>query len=240
VDESGPDAVFLTGDITNAEHLEKHFKFLDKLISCPVYFVLGNHDFYKSSIAEVRKKVDKITDKSKTLTWMDRSEPIKLNDHTTLVGHSGWNDGRSGDFEGSDYEPADFWEIEDFKDLDDSKRLKLMKKLAGEAVEHVKKILPEACQSAREIILLTHVPPYKEACWYESETSDERHQPFFSSKVLGEAIDEIMADYPDNKLTVYCGHTHHSGQVKIADNIEVYTGAATYGFPVVQRTFYIN
>ena len=240
VNDSGPDNLLLTGDISNGEKIEKHLKMIKKQISCPVYFVLGNHDFYKSSISEVNKLVEKITSKSKQLIWMDKSRAVKLSDTTALVGHSGFNDGRNGDYENSEYEPADFYEIEEFKDISEEERLELMKKLADESADHIRKVLPEACKTAPEVIMLTHVPPYSEACWFESEVTDKNHQPFFSSKAMGEAIHEVMADFPKTGLTVYCGHTHHSGEARIADNIKVYTGAATYGFPVAQRTFYIS
>ena len=37
------------------------------------------------------------------------------------------------------------------------------------------------------------------------------------------------------KLTVYCGHTHSSGICEPLPNVTIYTGAAKYGVPVVQK-----
>ena len=40
-----PDAVILSGDLSHAEQLEHHLRLLAGATSCPIYFVLGNHDY---------------------------------------------------------------------------------------------------------------------------------------------------------------------------------------------------
>ncbi len=44
-----PDAVLIGGDIAIAVTLEESLLTLAKYLRRPIYFVLGNHDFYKSS-----------------------------------------------------------------------------------------------------------------------------------------------------------------------------------------------
>ena len=48
-----PDAVLITGDISNARLLEYYLGLLAELLQCPIYFVLGNHDFYLGGFAQV-------------------------------------------------------------------------------------------------------------------------------------------------------------------------------------------
>ena len=51
------DAVVITGDISRSNVLLEHLAILEDLLRVPIYFVLGNHDFYGSSIAETRASV---------------------------------------------------------------------------------------------------------------------------------------------------------------------------------------
>ena len=51
-----PDAILITGDISNAVRIEYHLGLLATL-PCPIYFVLGNHDFYEGSFASVEATV---------------------------------------------------------------------------------------------------------------------------------------------------------------------------------------
>jgi hypothetical protein len=44
-----------------------------------------------------------------------------------------------------------------------------------------------------------------------------------------------MQARPDNKITVLCGHTHSSANVKILPNLRVVTGGVRYGWPRVQQ-----
>lgn len=40
------DGLFMTGDISTAERLEFHLRLFGERCRTPVYFVLGNHDYY--------------------------------------------------------------------------------------------------------------------------------------------------------------------------------------------------
>jgi len=42
--------IFLTGDITTAKRLECHLQLFEDIYQAPVYFVLGNHDYYGGAI----------------------------------------------------------------------------------------------------------------------------------------------------------------------------------------------
>jgi predicted MPP superfamily phosphohydrolase len=48
------DVVALSGDIGESHNVSQYLREMDEVNQKPVYFVLGNHDFYKGSIAQTR------------------------------------------------------------------------------------------------------------------------------------------------------------------------------------------
>ena len=57
VTQTGAGGLVITGDISEAKTIEQDLAAIESLLSLPIYFVLGNHDFYNGSIAAVRKAV---------------------------------------------------------------------------------------------------------------------------------------------------------------------------------------
>ena len=90
------------------------------------------------------------------------------------------------------------------------------------------------------VIAVTHVPPFKEAAWYNGRHSDDNYLPHFACKAVGDVMRRIMEANPQSRLTVLCGHTHGSGEVRVMENLQVLTGGAEYGNPVIQRIFDIG
>ena len=85
------------------------------------------------------------------------------------------------------------------------------------------------------VIVLTHVPPFREACWHRGRVSDDEWLPHFACRAVGEALVEAMAAHPECEMTVLCGHTHSAGEAQVLPNLRVLTGGAEYGRPEVQR-----
>ena len=52
--ETKPNAVLISGDIAEAPTVSDILEEMAKHIAKPIYFVLGNHDYYQSSVANVR------------------------------------------------------------------------------------------------------------------------------------------------------------------------------------------
>ena len=107
-------------------------------------------------------------------------------------------------------------------------------KLADKAATHFDSILPLALSKSEHVICLTHVPPFREACWHEGRISDEMWLPHFSSKVVGEVLIKQTSQFPEKRTTVLCGHMHSSGVAMISQNLRVITGQTTYGSPEIQ------
>jgi predicted MPP superfamily phosphohydrolase len=148
VAELRPDALVLTGDIAEAPNLGRLLGRVASALERPIYFVLGNHDFYHGSIAEV-----------------------------------------------------------------------------------------PALERYPLVIVATHVPPFKEACWHEGKLSNDDWLPFFTCKSVGDVLLEAARGKPDHRLEVLCGHTHGAGVAELAPNLIVRTGGAEYGRPELQGVF---
>lgn len=231
---STAEAFLLSGDISQARGLHKHLRILERTVERPIYFVLGNHDFYHGRIAEVRAQVREISGISPWLRWLPASGPVELSPTTGLLGHDGWADGRFGDYANSPVLLNDYRMIEDFIGLDPPRRLTLLNRLGDEAAAYFRTELPAALARWKRIVVLTHVPPFAEAAWHMGRRSDDDWLPHFSCKAVGDALMEAARDHPDREIQVYCGHTHSAGEVSILPNLTVTTGAARYGEPVIQ------
>lgn len=231
------DAVIITGDIGESRDFGEHLEKMARDLAKPVMFTLGNHDFYGSSFRKVKERARQLNEKIDDLTWLSVSGPVQLSENLVVVGHDSWADGRFGDYDGSEVELSDFFTIDDLLYLDKKDRLEVMQKAADEAARHLTDILPKALDMADHVLLATHVPPFKEASWYRSKVSDDMYLPYFSCKVVGDAILDAMTGRNEKKLTVLCGHTHGNGEAQISDNILVLTGKARYGHPEIQQVF---
>ena len=97
-----PDAVLLTGDVGEAGSVLTWLERLDDELQLPIYFVLGNHDFYGGSISKVRAAVTELAEERPNLKYLTAIEkPIELAPGVGLIGDDGWADGRLGKYETS-------------------------------------------------------------------------------------------------------------------------------------------
>lgn len=235
-----PDVVLLGGDISDSRYLVNHLYLIATELKIPIYFVLGNHDFYHGSFYQIQEAVTNLTQRSIYLSWLTKSGIIELTPTTALIGHGSWADGRYGDYYNSSVMMNDYFLIKELTNLNKHERRRMLQSLGDTAANHFKELLPLACQSYRHILLLTHVPPFREACWHRGHISDDETLPHFSCKAVGEVLVGVMQSYPHSHLTVLCGHTHSSGVADILPNLVVRTGKAEYGQPEIQQLFEIE
>ncbi len=232
-----PDALLLSGDVAESSDLFMYLRQMVRALQVPIYFVLGNHDYYFSSIDKVRDSIRELAREMPELVWLSEANPIDLAPHTGLVGHDGWADARAGDYVRSMVTMYDFELIEELAHLNKEARWVQLKRLGDEAAAHIRRVLPVALERFPNVIVLTHVPPWREACWYHGEISNDEWLPHFTCLAMGEAIESIAREYPHRQITVLCGHTHSSGTAHPLPNITVLTGGAEYGAPEIQRVF---
>jgi len=227
--------IFITGDISTYSQIDSHLKMMGRHINVPIYFVLGNHDYYGGDIESLKENVRKIARESQNLFWLPQTGIVELTKKTCLLGHGSWADGRFGNYAKSPVILNDYVKIKDFLSRGGGKRLGLLNQLGDEAANYLKDTLSQALNQFDNVILLTHVPPFREACWHNGKMSNENFLPHFACKAVGDVLFTIMAKNPDKELTVLCGHTHSSGRIQILPNLFVKTGGAEYGHPVIQE-----
>jgi hypothetical protein len=84
-------------------------------------------------------------------------------------------------------------------------------------------------------IVATHVPPFREAAWYQGRPLADDYLPFFSCKAAGDVLLNVAGSHPACRIVVLCGHTHGGGEVQVLENLRVVTGPAEYGRPEIQQ-----
>ena len=188
IQKKSPDVLLVGGDTGEAPDVDSYLKKLERSIDAKICFVLGNHDFYKSSISKVRKKVRSISNSSDRLIYLDETSYVELSKDTALIGHSSWADGRFGDYEKSYVMLNDYLLIEEFIGLDKAQRFKKLNKLGDEAAFQLKTNLEKAVKHYKNILCLTHVPPFRESCWHGGKISDDDYLPHFACKAVGDIL----------------------------------------------------
>ena len=240
VNRLNADKVMISGDIADGPSLESFLNLLAKQIESPIYFVLGNHDFYHSSIEQMRSTAVLLSELNPKLTYLTDNKLTPLTSTTCLIGHDGWTDGRCGDFLSSPVILNDYRLIKELTGLPPIQLLEKLNQLGDEATLYCRNMLEKALESYQHVVLLTHVPPFKKASWHEGNFSDEEYGPHFACKALGEALTDVMKKHSDKRLTVYCGHTHGEGNMYVLPNFQVITGSAEYRMPKVQAPIYFQ
>ena len=229
-----PDAILLTGDLSEGDDVARQLRRLANVFSVPIFFVLGNHDFYNSSIGQTRADVIAASRDTLSLHYLTDSSPIELQDHVFLLGDDGWGDATVGDYEGSTIQLNDFRLIKDFSNVDPAMWKRLLREQGEQSAERLRAKLDLIPDDAAQILVMTHVPPFREACWYMGKTTDDNWAPFFVCGCVGRVLSDYASRHLSCQTTVICGHTHHDGIAKMSDNLTVYTGAADYGRPAIE------
>ncbi len=112
--EEDIDFIVLTGDISVSQFLPGHLEFLQKGIKCPIYFILGNHDFYNDTkiFGGNSMKTAEYYSENSVVMYLTQ-KPYLEKDYVTdkkvgFVGVDGWYDGKYSDFYKSDLYMTDF------------------------------------------------------------------------------------------------------------------------------------
>lgn len=232
LEHPGAEGLIVTGDIAEAVTVVRISTDLQRGFDRPLYFVLGNHDYYGSAFGAVDAAVHEACASHSGLHWL-HERSVTWAERVALVGCNGWYDARFGD-RATDLQLTDFERISELSRARARGRSALLSACAARAdadaalLDERLGALPGA---ARDVIVALHVPPFQQAAWHEGKTSDDRWAPFFSSRVTGEVLLRHAARLPATRFRVLCGHTHGAGVFEARDNLVVYTGAARYGAP---------
>ncbi len=251
VNLSGCDAILLTGDIAEGNNLEKYFQIFVRECNLPVYFVLGNHDYWGTSVSGIRDDMNKFCAENKGFTYLRSSDPVILTPGTSLIGIDGWYDAGYGDPKKSTLIMNDWFKISDFSDyvvpnfansyygyentINKAGIVSYCKKLAILDAELLSRKIDEAAKVSNTILIASHFPGWLDVSKYRGKPTDKNSQPYYISKILGDTINEAAGKHPDKEFKVFSGHTHAAATTRLAPNLEATVGHSDYGNPQIYK-----
>jgi len=235
------DAALVIGDISVAEQLQNHLELISK--ACwprPVYFLLGNHDYFDGSFAGVDRLVAETCKHLRNLIPLGGGEIIRLTPHTALVAHRGWYDGQAGSGAMTWVDTPDRHRINDLKGLSRPELFTKLKDLGTESARYFRRVLPAALRQYSTVYIATHVPPFWQGIRHGDASCDWNRQPYFSNIAAGNVIASIARYFPNRRIVVYAGHTHCPVHVRLSANLEIHVAGSQPGFPALQGVVQIE
>lgn len=228
------EGLLVTGDFCEGWNLTQILGILCASYKGPIYFVLGNHDYYGSWIEDQRKEVDKFRKQvsKRDIRFLTlEKEPISLTEKTCLIGHDGWYDGQFGLGKNSRFSMPDMdfrmgiRDITSKLQISTSSYFNLLSRLGKESADHIERLLKAAYRKGfRKMLVLTHVPPFWETALFKRKMSSENSVAFFTNKALGERLEKFAQRNANCDITVLCGHTHSPCTYKRISNLTVKVG----------------
>jgi 3',5'-cyclic AMP phosphodiesterase CpdA len=234
------DAVLLTGDLSTYRGLTLDLIQFEAGFGKPVFFVLGNHDYYYSSFEAARQSAQVIHESDSSLYWLDQSGVVELTASTALVGSGGWYDARAGSPLESTFEMPDFTHIEDLKKLGRVELIDKCREFSAKQAEELRPHLWEAARKYARVVVATHMPPFKEVARYLNQPSSMNTLPWYTNLTLGNLLAEAAYEHSETHFIVLCGHTHFPHGYVFNRNMVVFAGVSHYQNPQISRIFEFN
>lgn len=228
INKENPAGVFLTGDISTGPSLEFHLTQIARGVKCPVYFVLGNHDYHKRSIEGTHADVRRICAQYPNMHWMTESGIIPLSDEVALIGTEGWYDAEVGNPEWIRF-TSDWMLMPDILFMDSmEQRIEAFRQMADRSARLISDRLEKALETYKDVFILTHVPPWTESTRDRGTFFENFWLPYNTNTRLGDAIETVMRDRHKKHCTVLAGHTHTETWVRVRRNIDCHVSKANY------------
>lgn len=228
------EVIVVSGDIAESHNVVPMIQEMEQYTGKPVHFVLGNHDFYGASTRAVKRRV-------KPFGWLGGTSLVRLSDSAVLLGVDGWGDCRYGDYESSRLTMSDWIHIKDlrigYRQGRDELKAAIQKLADADAVRLRRKVKSAIKQGYTKIIIVTHVPPFEQACLNAGRKSTADGLPFFASKCLGEAILPIAKKNPSIDFLWLSGHTHSRVSYSPYVNMKCKVADAQYYRPKIEEIF---
>lgn len=230
--------LLFAGDLSTYDRLLEDMGQVDKGIKKPCFFVLGNHDFWGGSFNFVQQAVKNhvSTPQIKNLIYLTAQEVINQEEGVVIIGDDGWYDCRLYDPFNVHGGLNDWNYMGDFKGCTTKYHVvNRCREIADEATLRVGAKLESAIEkSAKKIILVTHVPPFKEMM-SQKRYSNPEFSTFYCNIYMGDMLREKMKKHPDVVLTVVSGHTHTEYEGMVADNIRGVNTGSDYQKPSIKE-----
>lgn len=232
--EMPADFLLVGGDIGDGPLALQFLTELQKKSQKPVYFILGNHDYYGLSIDVQRLRAQKVADANPELCYLTKHGVVSLSSRTALIGHDGWADAREGKFLLSSVCLRDYFEIEDLKGRSSIELQEKLQELGQESAFEAEAKLRAALLTHQRVIFITHAPPFRSVCLYEGRMTDDLWAPHFVNKAMGDMLNRVMQEHPEKECLVLAGHSHHEAEAEILPNLTVKVAHSTYGKPTYE------
>ena len=235
IKNSDCDIVVVAGDIAQINHLENELAYFTRRCEKICYIVAGNHEYYTSSMYDTDLLMQSLNSRYKYIKYLPSIGIQELTKDTCLIGWNSMYDCLYGRFSGGRYtfELADFTYIDELKHLTRNQIQGFVVSLGNMLAKHIREVLTTAFSKYKNVIAVTHVPPFPEVCLFNGGPSEIEALPFFCNKQMGDVLLDIMGEYKDNNLTLLAGHTHSYAEKQVYDNFKVIVASARYGSPKV-------
>jgi predicted phosphodiesterase len=224
---SPADMLLLGGDTADSRVFFRLLGRIREAFPKQIALVAGNHDYYHSSISQFRQALAELHAHG-VIVWEPgcQSLPVIVEESVYLCGSGGWGDCSAGFAKASGMSLNDEYCIEELRQAPDLTAL--LRNLGQESANHLQAQLEAIPADAKSVIILTHVPPWPEACWHQGRRSDFLALPRFCWQAGGKVISQAAAKMPQTHFLVLCGHTHSEGFWE-EKNITCHTAGAVYG-----------
>lgn len=222
------DGLFLTGDISHGLSINSDLQYLAEKLDIPIYFVLGNHDYYLRSMDKVHDQLLNLTSKYSNLHWLTNSQVLSLNKKTAVIGAEGWYDASLGDPEYLKY-TLDWLLIKDFRKLSNFKeRLAKFKELALNSADLISKKLEESFENHKITYILTHYPAWEQATRDVGTYMEKFWLPYNVNLTMGRAIEKVVKKHKKKRVIVLSGHLHCQSTIMVNKRIQCVVNDASY------------
>ena len=207
------DGIWITGDIGEPPTNWNFLKALAAQCRVPIYFVLGNHDYYGQSIEISRVHANDISTLYSHVHYLTLQTPILLKNHVLLIGMDAWaNTGEVGLTQLT-------WDSEAIIDLKANNRT-LLKSIMNDLAEQDANLLLAKCrqgitQNITEVRVLTHIPPFIPPTDLALPKPLQQNRSVFYSCALNRAITILNDEYPHIYFYFHSGHVHRLLTYKI-------------------------
>jgi len=246
-----PEALLLSGDISLSSFLVDHLVALEERLRFPIYFVLGNHDFWRGDFDGVRRQMKNLSYIADHLKYLSTTPYINLEPNVSLVGHDGWYDGFYGDPKRTNFIMNDWNYVSDFAKAgvmshnspNIEKVLLISRQQASSAAHHIANGIKAAISksSAKKIIIATHVPPFTQPIDAGLNASEALNfYPWYASRIMGDMLLSAAKSNPHVKFEIFCGHIHSDYEGLIAPNLLLRSGKSEYSEPRCQGVYNIS
>jgi predicted phosphohydrolase len=219
--------LFIAGDISDGRKVTSHLEQIAEACKHDVYFVLGNHDYYHSSFAEIDSKISYLMHHYPNLIYLPHMGIVRLNSDTCVIGPDSWYDAKIAPY--PHLIPLGMSDFDYIQDLRGLNRFDLFNKFQAKAsagLVHLKEMVGLAVTKYKNIIIMSHPVPFGSMNIHQTSLS-----PFYIWYEAGMFLGDFASDNLNNNFLWLCGHTHDRVEKDYGENFKVCCMGAEYTLP---------